>query len=378
MYAYVDESGNTGVAIFDPNQPLFITAAMLTRTNFDVLYRAEVGRIAGLVGASSLHAVEMGTAKVEAVSSDLLKLVKKADARFFLSRVEKRYLATCKVYDTYFDTGENKAVPWHVYNIRQLRLILMFKIASFILDEELARLVWDCLISPKERRSKELFLEAAQLILERSDRVPDDRSKAIISDAMRWAIANPDEFSVHTKDKLNRLGHSPNFVAFTNLIAGVDDVSKTWKRPLVELVHDEQTEFEKSFRFYHELISNASDKEFAWPGEKPTSIRKIPGSVLRTSTEEQSPGLHVIDIVLWLFKRVITGHEIGYESSKLLDRVFLRGQQSDFSFDGVSASVTSLQNEIDSTPMSDEDLQRGHDFVALNEERRRKAMEETS
>ena len=31
MYAYVDETGNTGNRIFDPDQPLFITAAMMTR-----------------------------------------------------------------------------------------------------------------------------------------------------------------------------------------------------------------------------------------------------------------------------------------------------------------------------------------------------------
>jgi hypothetical protein len=39
MYAYVDETGNTGNQIFDPNQPLFITAAMMTRVNFDVIQR---------------------------------------------------------------------------------------------------------------------------------------------------------------------------------------------------------------------------------------------------------------------------------------------------------------------------------------------------
>jgi hypothetical protein len=29
MYAYVDEMGNTGNRIFDPNQPLYVTAAMI-------------------------------------------------------------------------------------------------------------------------------------------------------------------------------------------------------------------------------------------------------------------------------------------------------------------------------------------------------------
>jgi hypothetical protein len=39
MWAYVDESGNTGNRIFDEEQPLFVTAAMATKTNFDLVYR---------------------------------------------------------------------------------------------------------------------------------------------------------------------------------------------------------------------------------------------------------------------------------------------------------------------------------------------------
>jgi len=35
MWAYVDETGNTGNRIFDPDQPLFITAAMMTGSGID-------------------------------------------------------------------------------------------------------------------------------------------------------------------------------------------------------------------------------------------------------------------------------------------------------------------------------------------------------
>lgn len=42
MYAYVDETGNTGKDIFNIEQPLFITAALVTKTNFDVLYKQDI------------------------------------------------------------------------------------------------------------------------------------------------------------------------------------------------------------------------------------------------------------------------------------------------------------------------------------------------
>ncbi len=106
MYAYVDETGNTGNRIFDLDQPLFITAAMMTRANFDAVQKAAVAAIAKKAGVHELHANEMGVAKVEEIANDILKIVKVAQARFFLSRLEKRYLGATKVIDTYFDSGE--------------------------------------------------------------------------------------------------------------------------------------------------------------------------------------------------------------------------------------------------------------------------------
>ena len=105
LWAYVDESGNTGNRIFDPERPLFITAAMATKTNFDLVCSREVAAIARKVGATALHANVLGVARVEVIADDLTRIIKKADARFFFSRLEKSYLAAAKVYDTYFDQG---------------------------------------------------------------------------------------------------------------------------------------------------------------------------------------------------------------------------------------------------------------------------------
>jgi hypothetical protein len=39
MFAFVDETGNTGENLFDEEQPLFITAALITKTDFDIFIR---------------------------------------------------------------------------------------------------------------------------------------------------------------------------------------------------------------------------------------------------------------------------------------------------------------------------------------------------
>ena len=39
LFAYVDETGNTGHNLFDEAQPDFFTAALVTKGDFDIQYR---------------------------------------------------------------------------------------------------------------------------------------------------------------------------------------------------------------------------------------------------------------------------------------------------------------------------------------------------
>jgi Protein of unknown function (DUF3800) len=99
MFAYVDETGNTGGNLFDPEQPWFITIGLMTKTNFDVLER-NLFSAGGANGEIDFHANEAGFEKIEQIALRLLIVAKKRDVRFFISRVEKLYLATTKVVDT--------------------------------------------------------------------------------------------------------------------------------------------------------------------------------------------------------------------------------------------------------------------------------------
>jgi hypothetical protein len=378
MYAYVDESGNTGYRIFDPEQPVFLTAAMLTKTNFDLVNTGNLSSIAMKVGAPALHANELGIGRIEEIADDLLRVVKKADARFFVSRLEKRYLAAAKVFDAYFDAGANLAVPWGAYWLRPLRLMLMFKVANYVLTEEVEQTVWDCMTATTEQKSKAFFLQAAKAMMARVPNIPDLRSRQIVTDALQWALANPENFSTHIRDKVNRNAHTPNFVAFTVLMDGISRISKSWKRPVREIVHDRQSQFEKTFMQWHSVYSReelAKDAPIHWPGEdEPFSLARVTGSQFRIATEETSPGLQVIDVVLWLFKRAATGKEIGPRSARLLNRVLQRGYQNDLSFDGVSGDVERKLDRIFDTPITEEQNRIAAELMAKSEENRIAAM----
>lgn len=342
MFVFVDETGNTGKNLFDEAQPNFLTAALVTRTNFDVLHARNVRRIALSVSADKLHASELGFEGVEAIAEPLLKLFKRVDARFFISRVEKKYLLATKVVDHIFDSGENPSVPWHVYNIRQLRLMLVFKI-SVLLNETLATFFWDCLMERQEAKCRDHLVQFCEGMLSRVATLPDARSRTLVQDGLEWAMQNPHALLIHTNTKHALLGHMPNMVAFANLLEGLDEFANRVNRPVRRITHDRQSQFEKTLAAWHDLFANASAEPIRLPGEVRV-LQKVPGSTFEVKTDDDSPGIQAIDVALWIFYQFTKGKYIPPRSAALLNRVMKKGYQSDFSYMGVS---TALEEQLD-------------------------------
>jgi hypothetical protein len=191
MFAFVDETGNTGENIFDKNQTYFITAALTTRINFDFALTGSVKAISSEHGADQIHANQLDYRSLDLIGPKVHRILKASDDRVLISIVEKKYLLACKMVDTIFDSGENIAVPWHVYNIRQLRLLLVFKLYH-IVDEEILRDFWTCLMDRNVERAREQFQSVCDRILLNVDRLPDSRSISIISEALNWARSHPE------------------------------------------------------------------------------------------------------------------------------------------------------------------------------------------
>jgi hypothetical protein len=147
IFAYVDESGNTGKNIFDQTQPDFYTAALVNKGAFDTTWGERIKAIARKVVADAIHANELGLDRLETIAEQLHTVLSASKAHFFVSRVEKRYLLAAKTFDVLFDSGENAGVVWHNYNIRPLKIMLAFKLAAIISDE-IAREFWRCLLLP--------------------------------------------------------------------------------------------------------------------------------------------------------------------------------------------------------------------------------------
>lgn len=372
MFAFVDEAGNTGSNVFDEEQPDFFTGALITKSNFDLIHTNNLRMICAQHGIQSLHASVLGFGPIEKIAPDLLKLLKKADARFFISRVEKRYLVATKLYDTFFDSGENPAANWNAYNVRILRLTLCFKLAS-ILTEKIAREFWAMLMAKTELQAREKIPGICDAILKRVPLLTDQRSRDVVTETLMWSRGHPEALDIFIAGRQAKNGHMPNMVAFVSLLDGLEGLSERWQRPLKKIVHDRQSQFETSLEEWHRMYSNAPGEPVHIPGES-IILRKVPGSAFEISTSDSSAGIQVVDLVLWVFRRYVTGKTIPEGSAAILNYVFRKGWQHDFSFRGVGGQVDEQVREIMARDISLDMMEAGRRLLKEQEQRRQQLI----
>jgi len=374
FYVYVDESGNTGKNIFDVSQPNYFTAALISKGNFDFRYDRHIRNIAARLGVTSIHANELGLGRLETIATDLFVLVQESRSLFFVSRVEKMYLLATKMFDVLFDSGENAAVAWHNYNFRLLKIILAFKLGH-VINEPIGHEFWKCLLMSRESDARNLLPSICTSIKHRLYLLPDQRSREVLGEGLDWVIKHPECVQFATEQHIAKKGHLPNLVAFTNLLDGLQVISDQFKRKVACITHDEQGEFGRTLKFYHELFSNASPGVIEWAGER-YSLQKIQGSRFEMKRDEDSVGIQIADVALWLYGQYLKGKAMPPNCAQLLGLILQRGGHNDFSFEGVESQLLATHGDLLFGPMEPEKLEAGRRMVAMSEERRRVSMEQ--
>ncbi|MBA4781325.1 DUF3800 domain-containing protein [Blastomonas sp.] len=372
MFAYIDETGNTGAKLLDEAQPFFMTAALLTRSDFDIRFANEIRELAQANNADEIHAAELGVGRLEGIANDLLKIIRKAGPAFAIARVEKRYVVATKVFDTLFDAFENKAVPWHAYNIPALRMPLVFKLA-YILDDEAAVAFIDALMESNDERAWSKMAAVCRLILPRVVEIPDARSREIMTNALEWITVNPEALQFVHSDKVGRKSHLPNIIGFGNLLGAIEKQSAMWGRPVDVIRHDRQNEFAAAIKFWHQMYSNAREDVIDHPFGGKMVLRRVFGSKLEISEAKASAGIQIIDVILWLFARSQKA-DLPPNCQAILDYVYNRGFLDDFSVATAERGAIQLIREIESQPISAKMVRDGIELRAEIEQRRLAGM----
>ena len=334
MFYYVDESGNTGLNLFDANQPILYYGVLGCRSNLDLTARPLLDDLRRVLDVQRIHANELGVARLTQVADRITRFSKKNDLRFSLYKVVKPDHAIISFFDQVFDSGMNDAVPW-IHYWTPLRYVLLFKIKS-LFDEELAKEAWLVRREHNTARCAEMLRALCKKLLDRVGQLPDARSRDIVSGALKWAAAKPEEISYGVGNYDSMLQISPNLVGFQQVLAGVAKQSAAQGKKVNRITVDQQTEFNGAQAELADIYKRMRGlSQEMGPGMPKADFSNMPEVAPTFLPSDQSAGLELVDVTLWIAKRMEEHKPLSNELLTLFWAQAKRGETDEVSFFGL-------------------------------------------
>ncbi|RLW64701.1 MAG: hypothetical protein B6D73_10740 [gamma proteobacterium symbiont of Stewartia floridana] len=330
MYFYVDESGQTGLNLFDDAQPFLFYGILSSRLNLDVLAEKQLSALRKKLGVKRLHAAELGNGQLVKIEKGLSKIKKKFDLRFDFYCVAKADHALISFFDQTFDQGLNPALPWTAY-WTPMRYVLLIKLA-YLFDEELLKKAWDARITTNNEKAEQQLVDVCKEVISRVGVLPDKRSRELITDGMNWVVNNPSEIGYNVDAKKDALQISPNLIGFQSVMHGIAGRLEKTRAKAAAVIVDRQSQFNKAQEFIADFYHKA--RHVPWvngPGLPVMDLKHMPTVPITCTAGTDSAGLELVDIYIWVFKRHFEGKELAPELYSLIQGQLHRGRYDEVS-----------------------------------------------
>ncbi|MFP6847722.1 MAG: DUF3800 domain-containing protein [Pseudomonas sp.] len=357
MHFYVDESGQTGLNLFDENQPTLFYGVLSSRFDLDVVAKPYVEKLREILKVDRLHAAELGNGQLVKIADKLDVVAKRNELTFDIYKIQKADHAAISFFDQVFDSGMNKAIPFTSYwsPLRYLLLIQMVR----LFDEGTLRRAWNARISINKDFANKELAEICSILLERSDEIVDPRARELISDGLRWAAAYPAEIDYNVSDKKEKLQISPNLIGFQSVLHGISARLKERRSEAVRIVVDRQSEFNSAQEYINNFYREA--KGVPWvtgPGMPVMDTDNIPDIPITCTPGDKSVGLELVDVYLWMFKRKLEGKSVAEKLYPVINRMLERGRTDEVSIIGLEARWFPYFNNLPPITKKEEDAGR--------------------
>lgn len=363
IYAYTDESGNTGNNLFDVSQPYFWTGTLLSKIDLDKIVDYTIFECINTLGVTELHANKLGLDRIERIAYKLSRFIDLYVYKFIFTRVEKTHVAGTKFVDTLLDSGINKAVSNLHYGVKYLRLLLA-QIIIYNLSPKNRKEFWDIYKTGNVINFRNLLNRLKWNII---NKVNDNRAKQLICDAIDWAQENPEVILESARNDLD----APNMIAFSLLVSNIHKILEKDSLKVTRFIHDEQNQFAKTIKELYKMHSRLtfSGSPFAFITDlKDMDTFQCPIELLESKS---SNGLQLIDIALWLIKRYYEKGFDNYENcSQLVETIISKNIFLDFSHEQLFSDVFESTQLINSIPLSQKEEANAIQIVRQIEEKR--------
>lgn len=115
LYAWSDESGNSGLNLFDPDQPIFWSGTLLSPSDLD-RDLSHLQKWKAAVQADKLHGKLLSFDLLNKISLPIRDYLDLNECRFVFTRIDKEFHAIATLVALLFDSEINTAVePFHDY-----------------------------------------------------------------------------------------------------------------------------------------------------------------------------------------------------------------------------------------------------------------------
>lgn len=368
MYFYVDESGHTGLKLFDPDQSVLYYGVISSTVDLDLVAVDAVKAMRDKLGVDRLHSNELGVARLTSIGGDIAKITAEFGLTFDVLRVMKPDHALISFFDQTFDQGVNPAVPW-VWYWTPLKYVLLFTVCE-LFDEALAREAWAARINTKDDEANVSFVRVCRVLISRTEQtVFDRRAREILLDGLNWACENPEAIHYNAYSKKDTLQISPNLIGFQSVMhniarrLGADNVAAT------RIVVDRQSQFNKAQKSIADYYAQGRGQVFpVGVGVPELDLTHMPDVPITPTAGDKSVGLEIVDVYLWILKRYFEGKDLSPELVALIAGQGESGMTDEVSIRGLrNRWIPYLNNLPAPTP---EQMEKAREIMDIQEGRR--------
>ena len=304
MYFYVDESGHTGLNLFDPAQPSFYYGVLSSEVDLNLTIKDRVQVLRKRLGVKRLHANEMTNEQREVVMELMKEIHNEISLGFHLVLINKYDHSVFAFFDQIFDSGVNDCVSWEDYWTPK-RYFLLYALYQ-LFDTEMAMQAWASRVSKPRARSNEIIMNICRQLAHKANEKGDGFSTHLIRPLL-WAANNIDTLRYRASDKHSSLQMSPNAIGFQSVLRRVSSINEKNGADIYksQIIVDQQSEFnghqEWLFKYYDFVRETPLPLGDLGVNLGPFNSMPIAKPIFKAGAEDV--GLELVDFVLWIARR---------------------------------------------------------------------------
>jgi hypothetical protein len=336
MFIYVDESGHSGAQIFKDikAQPNMYYGVMTSKVDLSIEIADALIGMRKLLGVDRIHASALGNPPLVRIAPQLLKIQNELGLVFDFYILKKRAHAEFCFFDQVFDSGNNKAVPHGVY-FSPFRYVLILELKRMFNDSNAER-AWNIRIALDDKKANQELSVLCRDLLKGIGRVKHYMARYYIRAGLRWAAEHPNEISYNASDEEGIKQISPNIICFQSVMHGIARRVREEGAEPTSIIVDQQQEFNSAQKVLADFYASAAGIKFENAPKMPVmTFDGMPQIPIQFVEGKNNCGLELVDIYLWVFKRLFEKKPVANELLPLYEAQIDRGYTDQISYEAI-------------------------------------------